>query len=112
MATSRPQQVINEVFKTIKAVQRAGVNDEWLTRIKNGMVIGNFMNEQNVAAVANHLGTAEINSGWQYADDFPQLIYMSTVEQVNKALNKYIVGLKWNYVGRLDDIKDFTLPLF
>lgn len=112
MSTSRPQQAITEVFKTIKTLQKRGVNEDWLTRLKNGLVIGNFMNEQNVAAVANNLGTAEINSGWQYADDYPQLIYMATVEQVNNALNKYIVGLKWNYVGRLDDIKDFTLPLF
>jgi zinc protease len=112
MATSRPTIAINEVFTTIKMVQKRGVNDEWLTRLKNGMVISNFMNEQNVAAVATKLGNAEINSDWHYADDYPQLIYMATVQQVNDALNKYIVGMKWNYVGRLEDIKDFTLPLF
>jgi zinc protease len=111
-ATTNPQQAITEVFKTIKLVQKNGVNDDWLMRLKNGLVIGNFINEQNAAAVTDRLGLAEINSGWQYADDFPQLIYLSTTEQVKAALNKYITGLKWGYLGNPDHIANFTLPLF
>jgi zinc protease len=112
LATNNASQAITEIFKTIKMVQKGGVNDDWLMRLKNGLVINNFINEQNAAAVTDRLGLAEINSGWQYADDFPQLIYLSTKEQVNAALNKYITGLKWGFLGNTEHIKDFTLPLF
>ncbi|MCC8424139.1 pitrilysin family protein [Mucilaginibacter sp. UR6-11] len=108
--TNKPKEAISRTVAIIKEFQTKGINDEWLTRIKNGFVVSNFMNQQNAAAVTDNLGLAEINSGWQYADDFPQLIFMATPAQVNAAINKYITGLSWSYLGNPDAIAGYTIP--
>jgi len=109
-SSKTPKETIEHIIADMRQIRTQGVNDDWLMRIKNGFVISNFMSQQNAAAVTDNLGTAEINSGWQYADDYPQLIYMTTVEQVNTALNKYLTGLTWSYLGNTDAIKDYTIP--
>jgi hypothetical protein len=50
--------------------------------------------------------------GWQYADDLPQLINMATVEQVNRALSFYILGLRWNYLGNTEIIEGAKIPSY
>ncbi|MES2425482.1 MAG: pitrilysin family protein [Bacteroidota bacterium] len=110
--TNQPQEAIPAVMKNIRQLQKTGVNDDWLMRIKNSFVLSNFIGEQSVAGVTDMLGMAEITSGWQYADDLPQLVYMATPEQVNKALNTYINGFKWGYLGNSNAMENFTLPQF
>ena len=70
------------------------------------------MGEQSAAGVTDMLGMAEITANWQYADDLPQLVYMTTPEQVNKALNTFINGFKWGYLGNVNAVADFTIPQF
>ncbi|MDB5148521.1 MAG: insulinase family protein [Mucilaginibacter sp.] len=110
LSTGRPTEAIPAMLNALKNLQTKGVSDEWLARLKNGFIIGNFLNEQSAASVTNRLGLAEINGGWQYADDFPQLVYMTTSDQVAKALNTYIIGLRWTYLGNPDAIEGFKIP--
>jgi hypothetical protein len=49
---------------------------------------------------------------WHYADDLPKLVQMVTVDQVNMALNTYISGLKWTYLGNTDAIEGFKPPAY
>ncbi len=110
LSTDKPQEAIPAMINVLKNLQAAGVNNEWLTRLKNSFLISNFINDQSAASVTNRLGLAEINGGWQYADDFPQLVYMATTDQVAKALNTYIVGLRWTFLGNPDAIEGFKIP--
>ncbi|WP_299358893.1 pitrilysin family protein [Mucilaginibacter sp.] len=112
LVTNTPQQAIDEIVKTIKNLQRTGVNEEWLARLKNAFIITSFINQQSNLAVTENLALSEIDSNWQYADDFPQLVYMASVEQVNNALNTYITGLTWSFLGDTNSIKNYTIPLF
>lgn len=110
LSTNRPQEAIPAMLNILRNLQSQGVNNEWLTRLKNAFLIGNFINEQSAAAVSSRLGTAEVNGGWQYADDFPQLVYMATTQQVASALSTYVVGLRWAYLGNPDAIEGFKIP--
>lgn len=110
LSTDKPQEAIPAMLNILKNLQAKGVNEEWLTRLKNSFLISNFINDQSAASVTNRLGLAEINGGWQYADDFPQLVYMTTTDQVAKVLNTYIVGLRWIYLGNPDAIEGFKIP--
>ncbi|HEX8019537.1 pitrilysin family protein [Mucilaginibacter sp.] len=110
LSTDKPQEAIPAMINILKNIQAKGVNDEWLTRIKNSFLISTFINDQSAASITNRLGLSEINGGWQYADDFPQLVYMATTDQVARALNTYVVGLRWTYLGNPDAIEGFKIP--
>jgi len=102
--TQQPDAAIGRAVQTVKNLQQSGVDDEWLSRLKNMMVMSDFINQQNAIAVCDNLGVAEITAGWQYANDFPQLVFMATKEQVNMAINKYLTGLTWSYLGNTNNI--------
>jgi zinc protease len=109
-STTNPQQVISGMMNILKNIKRTGYNEEWLQHIKNVYITQNYINDQSAAQITNSLGLAEVLGNWHYADDFPQLVKMVTVEQVNNAINNYIVGMRWNYVGNVDAIEGFKLP--
>jgi zinc protease len=45
------------------------------------------------------LGLAEILGGWKYEEDLPAMINNVTPNQINHAFNKYILGMRWCYLG-------------
>ncbi|GAA4096019.1 pitrilysin family protein [Mucilaginibacter panaciglaebae] len=110
LMSNKPQAAVSGAINTLRNFQERGVNEDWLTRIKNNMVINNFISQQNVAAVTDRLGEAEVFASWQYADDFPQLVFMTTVQQVNAVMKKYITGLTWSYLGNLNAIDGYNIP--
>jgi len=107
---NNPQQAVFGMMQVLKSIQSNGVDNEWLQHIKNVYLTHSYINEQSPAAICNILGEAEILGGWQYADDLPKLVQMVTVQQVNSALNYYITGLRWTYLGNIDAIEGFKPP--
>ena len=93
-----------------KLIQANGYNDEWLQHIKNTYITNSYINDQSSAQVTENLGLAEILGNWQYADDLPELVNMTTVEQVNRVIGYYITGLRWAYLGNLDAIEGWKPP--
>jgi predicted Zn-dependent peptidase len=110
--TKKPLEAMQAIVATLKRIQSNGVNDEWLTHLKNIYLTRSYMVDQSASDICSSLGHAEVMGGWQYAEDLPQLVKMTTVEQVNRALNFYIVGLKWNYLGNTEAIKGVKLPVY
>ncbi|HTK22315.1 MAG TPA: pitrilysin family protein [Mucilaginibacter sp.] len=110
--TTNPKEAISGMLKVLKEVQTDGLNEEWLQHIKNSYLTQSYINDQSASAITNSLGLAEVLGGWQYAEDLPKLVQMVTVEQVNSALNTYIAGLKWTYVGNTDEIEGYKPPAY
>ena len=100
------------MYNVLKDVQNKGLNEEWLQHIKNSYITLSYISDQSASAITNSLGTAEVLGGWQYAEDLPKLVQMVTVDQVNMALNTYISGLKWTYLGNTDAIEGFKPPVY
>ncbi|MEO6520910.1 MAG: pitrilysin family protein [Mucilaginibacter sp.] len=111
-STNDPQRVMMIMMNTLKSIQRTGYQEEWLQHIKNSYIIGNYINGQSASQITNSLGLAEILGNWHYADDLPQLVNMVTVEQMNYVINRYIIGMRWNYVGNVSAIEGFVVPKF
>lgn len=110
--TINPKEAINGMYNVLKDVQNKGLNEEWLQHIKNSYITLSYISDQSASAITNSLGTAEVLGGWQYAEDLPKLVQMVTVDQVNMALNTYISGLKWTYLGNTDAIEGFKPPVY
>ena len=106
------QNVVWSMINTLKQIQYSGLNEEWLQHLKNIYITSSYFNGQSAAAITNDLGIADILGDWRYADDFPQLVNMVTVDQVNTAFKNYIVGLKWQYVGNTDALNKLEIPSF
>jgi len=111
-STNNPQRVMMIMMNALKYVQRTGYQEEWLQHIKNGYIINNYINDQSASQITNSLGLAEVLGNWHYADDLPQLVNMVTVEQLNYVINRYIIGVRWNYVGNVSAIEGFAVPKF
>jgi zinc protease len=111
-STNNVQEVMDGMVSMLKNIQSRGLNDEWLQHIKNSYITRSYINDQSASAITNNLGLAEILGNWQYADDLPELVKMVTVEQVNNALNSYIVGLRWAFLGNTEDIDGFKVPAY
>jgi zinc protease len=109
-ATNNVQAVIDEMYRLLKNIKDEGVNEEWLQHIKNSYVTKSYINDQSASSITNTLGRAEILGGWQYAEDLPKLAQMTTVNQVNNALNFYLGGMRWTFLGNPEAFDGVTPP--
>jgi len=106
------QETMLVMVRKLKELQANGADGEWLQHIKNSYLTQSYINNQSAAGIAGILGQAEILGNWQYADDLTKLVDMSTAEQISSALNFYITGLRWTYLGNTDVFEDFKPPAY
>ncbi len=112
VATTNVQEAVFGMMATLKELQNRGFDDEWLQHLKSIYISRSYFSEQSSSEINYNLGLAEILGNWLYADDLPKLVQMVTVEQINDALNFYIVGLRWTYLGNPEAIQGFKIPAF
>lgn len=112
VSTTRPREAMAVMLGKLKDIQTGQMDDEWLERIKNSYITASYINDQSASAITNSLGEAEILGGWQYAEDLPKLVMMATTDQVNRALQSYILGIRWYYLGNTDTIEGFRPPVY
>jgi len=99
VSTTKPREAVEVMTAELNKVKNNGLTDEGLVHLKNEYITNNYMKEQSTAAITATLGIAEVLGGWQLADQLPALINKVTVDQIYTAMNKYIVGLRWSYLG-------------
>jgi len=112
VSTTRPLQAMQVMINKLKELQNGEMNDEWLNRIKSGYIISSYIDGQSSADLTNALGEAEVLGDWQYAEHLPQLVMMTTPQQVNQAMQFYIVGLRWYYEGNTEAIQADKVPKY
>jgi zinc protease len=99
VSTTDPKEAVQAINRQVKKVLSHGLSPEGLQRIKSSFITTNYIKQQSTASITGSLGIAEVLGGWQIADDLPKSIEKVTVDQINQAMYKYIVGLRWSYLG-------------
>jgi predicted Zn-dependent peptidase len=99
VSTTDPRQAVQEMTLLLRKIKGITLTASGLKEMKNGYITSNYIKQQSSSAIAANLGKAEILGGWKYEDDFPAKLESVTPEQISKAFNKYIVGLRWSYLG-------------
>lgn len=99
VSTNDPKEAVTAMTTVLNRVRALGISESGLKYLKSSFITSNYIKQQGSGAITANLGSAEINGGWQYAENLPQMLNGVTVEQINKALNKYIAGLRWAYLG-------------
>lgn len=99
VSTTNPKDAVAAITVLLKKIKEVSLNEHALSQMKSGFITNNYIRQQSSAAITANLGMAEILGGWQYADNLPQLVDQTTVEAINAAFRKYIVGIRWAYLG-------------
>jgi zinc protease len=115
VSTNQPKVAVGEMTRMLSLVRLYGATKDGLKHLKSGYIVTNYLKQQSTAAITGSLGMAEVLGDWQMEEKLPELINSVTVEQIDIALNQYIVGLRWAYLGDADQARDaeesFKQPL-
>lgn len=106
ISTTDPKDAIEAMVGELNVIRHNNVTNAGLRHLKSSYITNNYIKQQSSAAITESLGIAEVLGGWQMSDQLPDLVDKVTVDQINRALNKYIVGLRWSYLGNADQAKD------
>jgi len=99
VSTTKPKDAVGAMATLLKRVKGINLSDRGLKEMKSGFITSYYTKQQSSAAITGNLGKAEILGGWQYEEKLPDFVDQVTVEQINSAFNKYIIGLRWSYLG-------------
>lgn len=103
VSTTNPKEAAKIMLNCIDRIKNSTLTNAGLRDMKSGYITSNYMKQQSSEAVTGNLGTAEVMGNYMYAERMPDLINNVTPAQINQALNKYIKGLRWSYLGTEKD---------
>jgi zinc protease len=109
VSTAQPKEAVQVMTDMLIKVKNYGLSPVGLQHLQGSFITNYYMSEQSSSAIAGSLGEAEILGGWYLAESLPGLVQKATPEQIKDAMNKYIVGLRWSYLGKsslADDAAD------
>ncbi|HTI58196.1 pitrilysin family protein [Mucilaginibacter sp.] len=106
VSTSSPKEAVKAMTEALNLERNSRVTPEGLTELKSSYITGYFMKEQSSSAITESLGQAEVLGGWETAENLPDLVNKVTAEQISGAINKYIAGLRWAYLGNADQANE------
>lgn len=102
VSTNDPKQAVGEMVEVIKRSKMLNFPDRVLNRLKNNFITSNYMTQQSTSEIANELGEAEIEGGWEFDDTFPDQVAAVTVDKIDLALTKFLLGVRWSYLGNTE----------
>jgi len=108
ISTTQPTQAVHEMVKILNLVRQYGVSERGLKQLKSSYITTSYITQQSTSAITGGLGEAEIFGGWETAEQLPALIDKVTIQQIDNAINEYVVGLRWSYLGNADQATDAT----
>ena len=115
ISTTSPKDAAPQMLYVLRRLKEIVLSDRGLEETKNSFITSYYMKQQGSAAITSNLGLAEILGGWQLEDNLPNTVNDVTSWDIKKALNKYIYGVRWSYLGNkkaADDANNaLTIPL-
>lgn len=98
-STNQPKEAVHEMVKMLNYVRHIGVSASDLKHLKSSYITTNYIKQQSTSAITESLGEAEVLGGWEIAEQLPAMVNKVTIQQIDIALNEYIQGLRWSYLG-------------
>lgn len=115
VSTTKPKEAVEAMTAQLIRLKGLVLSKEYVQNLKSSFITNYYMREQSTSAITTNLGTSEILGGWYLADSLPQLLNKVTSADINAVLNKYVIGLRWSYLGNIDQeenaLKAFQAPV-
>lgn len=99
VSTTNPKEAVEVMAGIISNQQLTTINKKGLEEIKALYITGSYRREESTDAIADNLGRSEILGDWTIAERFPAMVKNTTRDEMSKAFNKYISGIRWTYLG-------------
>jgi len=99
VSTSYPKDAATVMIDELNRIKRVGITSGGLKELKSSYITSSYVKSQESNAITSNLGIAEVMGDWQLFDQTPDLVEKVTTDQIFKALNKYITGVRWSYLG-------------
>ena len=106
VTTNSAKEAVYAMTDLLGRVRRNGITAKGVETLKSSFITNYYIRQQSTSALTGSLGEYEVLGGWQLADAIPVLVNETTADQINYAMNKYIVGLRWSYLGNPDQAND------
>lgn len=100
VSTTQPKKAFAAIVNVYTGVRGGrGYGPEFLAGIKKDHRSRYYRHQESSSAIVDDLGEAEVLGGYQLEDDEIAGISKVTLVDINLALNKYLKGAIWIYLG-------------
>lgn len=99
VTTSYPKDAVSVMMDQLNRIKSVGITSSGLKELKSSYITSSYVKQQESNAITSNLGVAEVMGDWNLFESTADRVENVTGEQILKALNKYIVGVRWSYLG-------------
>ncbi|EHQ28526.1 M16 family metallopeptidase [Mucilaginibacter paludis] len=108
VSTTNPAEAVSIMTNQLNRVKKLIVSNRALNEMKSSYITNNYKKLQSSSAITSNLGLAEIMGGWNFFEIAPNMLEQVTAEQIAQVMQKYIVGVRWSYLGDENQAKAAT----
>ncbi len=102
VSTPSPKDAVKAMMDELYNLMHRGITSSGLKELKSGFITSTYVKQQESNAITGSLGVAEVMGDWKLSDGAADKVEEVTTEQIQKAINKYIVGVRWAYLGDIN----------
>lgn len=102
VTTSYPKEAVTVMIDELNRIKSVGVTSSGLKELKSSYITTSYVKQQESNAMTGNLGVAEIMGDWNLFETAADRVEEVTGDQILKALKKYIVGVRWSYLGDIN----------
>jgi len=106
VTTSYPKDAVIVMMDGLNRIKTSGITSSGLKELKSSYITSSYVKQQESNAITRNLGVAEIMGDWNLFETAADRVEEVTSDQILKALNKYIVGVRWSYLGDINLAND------
>ncbi len=100
VTTTSPDEVLNIMLEQVQAMKNGEITENGLERLVQQFIVTYFLDNETNADQANMLARAELYQGdFRRAGKFVDELRAVTPVDIRNAARKYMVNVRWAYVG-------------
>jgi zinc protease len=115
VSTPSPKEAVAVMMDQLNTLKKVGITSSGLKELKSSFITSTYVKQQQSNAITGALGQAEIMGDWKLSDSAADKVEEVTADQILKAINKYIVGIRWAYLGDItlanQSDSEFRIPV-
>ncbi|NQZ75404.1 MAG: insulinase family protein [Ekhidna sp.] len=107
--TENPSKAIELITEIVKDISSVGINEQELANHKVGYLRDKYLSQESTTAQSQALCGSVLRNQLLTIEELNQKVKDITIEDVNKALAKYLTNIHWKYMGNTELISAETL---
>lgn len=106
ISTTDPKQSMDVMVAILDSIKANGFNQDELDDTRQKFLTDYYLTLETTAGIAEALGAAEVQGGWEELDKFNDEVAKTTLSDIDKTFDKYTQAIVWTYLGKKDQVQD------